>query len=125
MNEKIPMKLKTIRKIPLEKDIKPIVETWAKQNGFRYLIDEEGTIDCYKSGWVTTAPVLVHIEKRETAFHLEAMIKADALSQLSNFFTAPPELTLESGPGIMEWERQVARNFVNKLFLMLELDPIA
>ena len=118
------MKSKTLRKFVTERDILPLVEEWAKENNFRFQVDEEGGLNCYKIGWVTSAPIFVHIEKREDGYRLEAMLKADAFAQLTNFFTAPPEIALDSGEGLMEWERQGARKLVNTLLKILEIEPI-
>lgn len=116
--------LRTFREIKPAKKVEQVIEKWAKNNGFRFSKSEDGTIECYRSGWLTTTPVMVQLTDQKGSLKLEAMLKVDFLSQLTTLFSAPPELALESGDGPLEYERLIARKFVNKLFNDLSLKPI-
>ena len=115
----------TIRQFKATKEYESIIEEWAKSSGFRFTKKEDGMIECYRAGWSTTAPVLLRVMKKKTNVKLEVMLKVDFISQMTTLFTAPDELALESGDGPLEYERVIARTFVNKLMTDLQLEPIA
>jgi len=110
---------KTILDFNYKGNILPIVEKWAYETNFTIKITENGMIECQRGISSMMCPIFVQINQSEENVHLQIWLKIDILTELTSFFTAPPESGIESDIDGLNQERDLARHFINKLLTRL------
>ena len=76
-------------------------------------------IECQRGISSMMCPIFVQINQSEENVHLQIWLKIDILTELTSFFTAPPESGIESVIDGLNQERDLARHFINKLLTRL------
>jgi hypothetical protein len=100
-------------------DIWPIVEGWARENGFN-VIETAPTGKLYQKGMgLMVAPMMLRVSDNEGQCTLEAWVRANLFVRLMALFLVPAEMGIESGGFKMVAPRLIARKAVNKLLAQL------
>ena len=96
-------------------DVLPVVEAWAKQNGYK-LNGNEGTARVFKKGTgFLVAPMLLSIEASSGRVRLQAWVRFNLLARMQTLFMLPKEMSIESGGFRGSIPKKMARTAVNKL----------
>ncbi len=119
------MNPRTIKDFESSGDIRPIVDAWASENGFR-ILDGNGPARLFQRGrgfW--TAPVRLQALQEGSRVHLEAWVKVSFMVRLMALFILPKQMSLESGGFRGVLPRKIGRQRVNALLEKLGQPPIA
>lgn len=113
------MRSRTIRDFSVPKDIWPIVERWAQNEGFR-LTGDDGSKRSYQKGQgLLILPTKLEISQSDGNAHLEAWIHASFINRLFSMFLLPEELAIESGGLRAVIPRTISRDAVNRLLVQV------
>jgi hypothetical protein len=97
----------------------PVVEGWARDNGYAQKQATESERVYQKGTGFLVAPMMLKISYEQTETSIEAWIRASALVRLMSLFTLPREMGIESGGIRAVVPRNMARNAVNELLAEL------
>lgn len=113
------MNSRTIRDFTVPTDIWPVVERWAKAEGF-YLIEDLGEKRRYQkgNGWLVL-PTKLEITQTEAGVHLEVWIHGSLFNRVVTLFMLPEEIEIASGGVRALIPRSIARDSVNRLLIQL------
>ena len=109
----------TVRDFEYSGDVRPIVDSWVAENGFR-LIEETGPARVLQRGhgfW--TAPVRLQISQEGSRIHLETWIPVNFFVRLMALFVLPKQMGVESGGFRGVLPRKIGREKANKLLTAL------
>ena len=118
------MNPRTIRDFDYSGDIRPVVDFWAQENGFR-LVDGGPPKRLFQRGhgfW--TAPVKLEALQEGSKVHLEAWVHVSFMVRLMALFMLPKQMGVESGGFRGVLPRKIGRQAVNKLLQQLGQQPI-
>ena len=117
---------RTVREFPLPDGLDnlwPLVEEWAKENGFR-LRESGDARRLYVKANLLQVPLCLDILQEGASVHLEAWVKSTAPPMSTWSYIMPDEMVLESGNLVGVAPRSVGRKAVNKLLARLSQPPI-
>lgn len=102
-----------------DEQIWPIVEKWAKENGFNHREELEGGRFYRRATGLFTHPVGLQLVINEGKVTLQAWLINSFFIRLSLWFVLPAEMTINSGGLLACVPRKMARKTVNKLLEQL------
>lgn len=113
------MNSRTIRDFSVPVDVWPTVDKWMSTEGFR-LIDDQGTKRTFQKGYgLLILPTKVEITQTNGNVHLEAWIQSNILTRAMTLFLTPLEVKLDTGGVTFAIPRSIARDYVNRLLILL------
>lgn len=113
------MNSRTIRDFSVPRSVWPVVERWAKTEGFN-LIEDLGEKRRYQkgNGWLVL-PTKLEITQTESGVHLEVWVHGSQFNRILTLFLLPEEITIESGGIRALIPRSISRDSVNRLLIQL------
>jgi hypothetical protein len=113
------MSKRTVLRFSHTGDIWPIVEGWARQNGYRQK-EAAGPERVYQKGvGFLVAPMMLKVRYEKQEANIEAWVRANILVRLMSLFTLPKEMGIESGGFRAVMPRNIARKAVSELLAEL------
>lgn len=113
------MSNRTTRTFRYDNEIWPVLEKWAKENGFRLKSSSKSERLYQKGDGIWVAPMMLSVEQIGKEVTLEAWVRLNFLYQIMTVFLSPTEVGVESGGFLMVTPRRIARNAINKLLFQL------
>lgn len=96
-------------------DVWPIIESWAKENGYRAKGANGATRLFQKGIGFLAAPMMLSAEASSGHVQIQAWVRCNLLVRISALFILPSEMSIESGGMRAALPRKIARTAVNKL----------
>jgi hypothetical protein len=104
---------------PINGDIWPVVDGWARANGYTRKAPT-GSERLYQKGTgMMVAPMMLSLRQAGNMITLEAWVRSNLFVRLMSFFILPPEIGIESGGFKAVLPRKIARDAVNGLLHQL------
>lgn len=113
------MNSRTVRNFTVSLDVWPIVERWAKTEGF-VLVEDLGETRRYQkgNGWIVL-PTKLEVTLKDSSVHMEVWVYGSIFNRIFTLFMLPEEITIESGGVRALIPRTVSRESVNRLLTLL------
>lgn len=100
-------------------DIWPVVDGWARTNGYNRKAPS-GSERLYQKGTgMLVAPMMLSIRQENSVVTLEAWVRCNLFMRIMSFFILPAEIGIESGGFKAVLPRKIARDGVNGLLHQL------
>ena len=120
------MNTRTIIQFKSNIDVKPVIEQWAKAEGFVYKADLNPTTRLFQKGvGFLTAPMRFQASVSGQDVKLEMWAWAPFFNRLSALFIIPEEMAVNGGGFRMVIPREIARAALNRLLVKLGQPTVA
>ena len=118
------MNTRTERTFPVNGDLWPFVEQWAKANGY-WARGSTGPERLYQKGQgFLVAPMMVNLRQENGQVTLQSWVRINLFNRICSAFILPAEIGVESGGLKAILPRKMARDSVNHLLQQIGQPPI-